>query len=167
MTNKQNQPVPKSSPALDQLERDQATATDEERAAQRLAAQNALIDREEAGRFAEAKKAAGSSPSNAERDVAKNDAAERDAAEKEKAPKYAGVDLVAMERGFYDNRLIEFGESFKFTGNELPKWALPPNAAKAAMDRGRGRPVTSADTKRADAQKAVTTKASAGHAVTE
>lgn len=67
--------------------------------------------------------------------------------------------LVAVAHGFYDNRLLNPGDSFEFDGTKVPKWAAAPaDAAKQLAKKG---PITSADLKPVAAQAAVRRKASA------
>lgn len=41
--------------------------------------------------------------------------------------------LVAIKRAFYDNRLLDRGDSFEFHGEKVPKWAREPAAAVAEL----------------------------------
>lgn len=41
--------------------------------------------------------------------------------------------LIAIKRAFYDNRLLERGDSFEFSGDKPPKWAREPAVAGAEL----------------------------------
>lgn len=68
------------------------------------------------------------------------------------------VQLVAVERGFMNGRLIEPGTSFSFTGAKAPKWAKPKEEARAAL-AAKASKVKAFDTKPKDAQSAMKQKA--------
>lgn len=50
-------------------------------------------------------------------------------------PKFEHVELVAVELGFREGTMVKRGEKFRFTGNRLPKWAVPVASAAEALAR--------------------------------
>lgn len=77
-------------------------------------------------------------------------------------PKFDAELLTAVHLGFYGGHLIHPKTQFRFTGDRIPKWAMLPVEADAAIAKLEKRPLTSADTKPLAAQAAVKAKASAG-----
>lgn len=73
--------------------------------------------------------------------------------------KFENVQLVAVERGFRNDAMVEPGEAFVFTGDKLPKWAVKAEEAAARLAAKKQR--VAGDLKPVAAQKAVGKKAAA------
>ncbi len=71
--------------------------------------------------------------------------------------KFENVQLVAVERGFRNDALVEPGEPFVFTGDKLPRWAVKAEEAAARLAAKKSRPA--GDLKPKAAQSAVRSKA--------
>lgn len=69
------------------------------------------------------------------------------------------MQLIAIKRAFYDNRLLEKGQAFDFAGQKVPSWAREPGEAQKVIASEQAAPPLNGDLKPKAAQAAVRKKA--------